>query len=95
MLNLRGDAGRKWLAILSIAAMLFIANAALLVGHWHTSMHDCSCDICRTCHLSAPEPLRPLEIQAPALLEWRKPVARVRLVSEPVAFPSPPRAPPA
>ncbi len=95
MLKLRGDAGRKFVAIMAIAIMLVIANAALLVGHWHASLHDCSCDICRTCNLTTPEPLRPMEIQAPTVVEWRKPSFEVRLIPEPELLSSSPRGPPA
>jgi len=79
---------------LAIAIMLLLANATTLVGHWHASLDGCSCDLCRTCNLTAPEPLRPVQIEAPGIIEWHVPAVEVHAVSEPVLVASSPRAPP-
>ncbi|HZS52079.1 MAG TPA: hypothetical protein VFA54_14530 [Bryobacterales bacterium] len=84
----------KAVALVALVAMLAIANATVLPGHWHNGPQGRSCDICRTGHLPSPQPLTRVEIQAPAAVEWRTPSVKLHAVPEPALISRSPRAPP-
>ena len=85
---------QKSVAILAMIVVLTISSAAALPGHWHSGPQGGRCDICRSGHLATPQPLDPVEIQAPAKIEWHKAPAELRHESEPILAYSSPRAPP-
>ena len=82
-------------AALAMLALLVVSSAAVLPGHWHNGPQGPNCDICRSGHLPAPEPLVRTEIQAAAPVEWHKHSVELPTVFEPAFAASSPRAPPA
>jgi hypothetical protein len=85
---------RPVLALIAAVATLVVFNAVVL-HHWHNGPQGRSCDICRSGQLPTPEPSLRIEIQSPALVEWRQPSSARPSIFEPVFAASSPRAPPA
>jgi len=82
-------------ALAAAAALLVIANAAVIPGPWHDGLAGRSCDVCRSGHLPILASLAPVAVPAPLEPAWQVAAEDERPAAAPESRTGAPRAPPA